>query len=78
MTKEAGQHWADKLLLLPAFLSPEANTRACDEELLLARDLIGYFFKRNVYAPRNVQEPLERISFYDAAAKALRLQKDAA
>lgn len=78
VTKEAGAQWADKLLALPSFLSPETSSRACDEELLIARDLIGYFFKRNVYAPRNLQEPLERLSFYEAAAKALREQKDAA
>ena len=58
VTKEAGAQWADRLLVLPAFLSPEATTHACDVQLLMARDLIGYFFRRHVYAPRNVKEPL--------------------
>lgn len=71
VTQAAGAQWADKLLVLPSFLAPSTTERATQTTLLAARDLISYFLHRNVYAPRGLQEPRERLAFYEAAAKAL-------
>lgn len=71
VTHHAGSPWADRLMALPAFLSPGANTRADAEALLQAFALTGHFLARNVYEARGLHMPPMRDAFIRACAAAL-------
>ena len=66
VTQEAGQPWAAKLLVLPAFLRAGANMRPDAEMLASAFALTGHFFARHVYEPRGLEAPHARESFVRA------------
>lgn len=57
VSKEAGAPYANKLLPLPSFLTAEAEPQN-DEEVRVAFDLTGYFFKRYIF--RDGAEPSYR------------------
>jgi DNA repair protein RecO (recombination protein O) len=69
--RQAGQPWADKLLVLPEFLSPGARLAADRESMEQAFRLTGYFFERHVYEPRGITMPDSRSGFVQAALKSL-------
>ena len=68
VTKDAGEPWADKLLVLPTFLQAGANMRPDTEMLATAFALTGHFLARHVYEPRGLDVPHARESFVRAIA----------
>jgi DNA repair protein RecO (recombination protein O) len=71
VSRDAGEPWADKMLLLPAFLSVEKNHAADFDSLVAAFRLTGFFLHRHVYEPRGLEASAARDGFVQAALKAL-------
>jgi DNA repair protein RecO (recombination protein O) len=71
VSRGAGEPWADKMLLLPAFLSMQENHAADFESLTAAFRLTGFFLHRHVYEPRGLEASAAREGFVQAALKAL-------
>lgn len=69
VTEEAGTPWRDKLLPLPAFLTTRNTAETTREALDDAYRLTGFFFHRNVYEPRGMEEPDARGGFLLALAR---------
>ncbi|MBN7763927.1 DNA repair protein RecO [Nitratireductor aquibiodomus] len=69
VTQEAGTPWRDKLLPLPAFLTTRNTAETTREALDDAYRLTGFFFHRNVYEPRGMEEPDARGGFLLALAR---------
>ncbi|MGI3128438.1 DNA repair protein RecO [Nitratireductor sp. PBL-C9] len=69
VTQEAGTPWRDKLLPLPAFLTTRNMAETTREALDDAYRLTGFFFHRNVYEPRGMEEPDARGGFLLALAR---------
>jgi DNA repair protein RecO (recombination protein O) len=69
--EEAGAPYANKMLALPQFLSPEHKRAADHQALSDAFKLTGYFLHRHVYDPRGISETSARDSFVHAVLKAL-------
>lgn len=70
VTRTAGAPWQDRLLPLPAFLMAGGTQRIAEETALgEAFRLTGFFFNRNVYEPRGLQEPDARGGFIAALAR---------
>ncbi|EKF20385.1 DNA repair protein RecO [Nitratireductor pacificus] len=70
VTLEAGEPWSDRLLPLPAFLQQGgAQAPAEGDALDQAFRLTGFFFHRNVYEPRGLEEPGARAGFIAALAR---------
>lgn len=63
VSRQAGEGWKDKLLVLPHFLAKGSNSRADAVSLRDAYKLTGYFFSRHVYQPRGLKEPDPRNAF---------------
>lgn len=70
VTAEAGRPWADKLLVLPAFLGDTAQICADTASLSEALALTGHFLERHVWGARGLAVPHERANFCAAALKA--------
>ncbi len=68
---EAGLPWADKMLVLPDFLTKGSSLSADQESLAQAFELTGYFLARHVYEPRGLDAPDARTGFVQAALKAM-------
>ncbi|MEN9895197.1 MAG: repair protein RecO [Pseudomonadota bacterium] len=68
---DAGLPWADKMLVLPAFLVANASTAANSDSLKQAFDLTGFFLHRLVFEPRGLAMPDARHGFVQSALKAL-------
>jgi len=71
VSRTAGEPWADKMLLLPPFLSIEGNHAADFDSLSAAFRLTGFFLHRHVYEPRGIEAAAARNGFVQAALKAL-------
>jgi DNA repair protein RecO (recombination protein O) len=71
VSRSAGLPWADKMLLLPSFLSAEENQSADFDSLVAAFRLTGFFLHRHVYEPRGIEAAAARDGFVQAALKAL-------
>ncbi len=71
VSRDAGAPWADKMLLLPPFLSAEMNHAADFDSLVAAFRLTGFFLHRHVYEPRGLEASAARDGFVQAALKAL-------
>jgi len=71
VSRAAGAPYADRLLALPAFLSPQANRSVDPQSLAAAFRLSGFFLNRHVYEPRGITENAARDGFVQAALKAL-------
>ncbi len=72
VSRAAGAPWADKMLLLPPFLSGEENRAADLDSLNAAFRLTAFFLDRHVYEPRGVEAATAREGFVQAALKALK------
>ena len=71
---EAGQPWADKMLMLPSFLLERDLARidsASLEDIQAGFDLTRHFFWRNIHGPRGIDIPPERESLLKAVTKIL-------
>ncbi|MEX4007521.1 DNA repair protein RecO [Neoaquamicrobium sediminum] len=71
VSRTAGAPWADRLLALPAFLRRGSGLRADLAAMEDAFRLTGFFFARNVYEPRGLEEPEARLGFLAALRKQL-------
>lgn len=71
---EAGAPYADRMLVLPAFLCEGTRVAADPEGMAAAFRLTGFFLHRHVYEPRGITENAARDGFVQAALKALTLQ----
>lgn len=71
VSRSAGEPWADKMLLLPPFLSTQENHAADLEGLTTAFRLTGFFLHRHVYEPRGLEASAAREGFVQAALRAL-------
>ncbi|WP_421930096.1 DNA repair protein RecO [Nitratireductor rhodophyticola] len=69
VTEEAGAPWRDRLLPLPRFLTVKARMETPPDALEDAYRLTGFFFHRNVYEPRGMEEPAARGAFLAALAR---------
>ncbi len=69
--REAGAPYADRLLALPGFLTPQTSVAADRDTLAAAFRLSGFFLHRHVYEPRGIQENAARDGFVQAALKAM-------
>ncbi|MFS8044816.1 DNA repair protein RecO [Rhizobium sp. BR 314] len=69
--RAAGMPWADKMLILPPFLTTGAVVAADGDSLSAAFRLTGFFLHRHVYEPRGIQIAAAREGFIQAAMKAL-------
>lgn len=69
--RQAGEPYAERMLVLPAFLGEEAGVAADRESLAAAFRLTGYFLHRHVYEPRGLAENAARDGFVQAALKAM-------
>jgi DNA repair protein RecO (recombination protein O) len=70
VSRAAGEPWRDRMLSLPAFLG--AEWEPCElglEELNQAFALTGFFFERNVLAPRGLAMHDARASFISAVLR---------
>ena len=65
VSRGAGKPWADKMLILPAFLL-RSGLRADRAAIEDAFRLTGFFFARHVYEPRGLGEPEARAGFLGA------------
>ncbi len=77
VSRDAGQQWSDRLLVLPGFLARGANVRADASALDQAFRLTGYFLGRHVYEPRGLKEPDSRGAFLRAVSTAARFEPEA-
>ncbi|MCO6186586.1 DNA repair protein RecO [Rhizobium sp. L1K21] len=75
VSRVAGEPYADKMLKLPAFLSPEHNKAATGETIADAFAMTGYFLERHVYEPRGLKMADARAGLRDAAIKVLMAAK---
>ncbi|WP_295813286.1 DNA repair protein RecO [uncultured Nitratireductor sp.] len=71
VTEDAGTPWRDKLLPLPSFLTGQVRTETSRAALDDAYRLTGFFFHRNVYEPRGMEEPAARGGFLAALARSV-------
>ena len=71
VSRNAGAPWADKMLILPAFLQRGSGLRADLPAMEDAFRLTAFFFMRHVYEPRGVDVPEARAGFLAALRKAL-------
>ncbi|MCR4267934.1 DNA repair protein RecO [Nitratireductor sp. ZSWI3] len=76
VTQAAGAPWRDRLLPLPPFLVGDAGAPADGEAVEQAFRLTGFFFQRNVYEPRGMDEPDARGGFLAALARSARAGAD--
>ena len=71
---EAGQPWADRMLMLPSFLLERDLQRidsASLEDIQAGFELTRHFFWRNIHGPRGIDIPPERESLLRAVTKVL-------
>jgi DNA repair protein RecO (recombination protein O) len=71
VSRSAGAPFADRMLVLPAFLRAEENSAADFDGLSAAFRLTGFFLHRHVYEPRGIEAAAARDGFVQAALKAL-------
>lgn len=68
VSRAAGEPWADKMLVLPAFL--QSRGRADLAAIESAFRLTGFFLARHVYEARGMSEPDARTGFLNALRRA--------
>ena len=69
---EAGQPWADRMLMLPSFLLERELARiesASLEDIEAGFELTKHFFWRNIHGPRGLEIPSERESLLKAVRR---------
>ena len=70
VSRKAGEHWKDKLLALPQFLSrPAEDTVAALDDIAAGFALTGFFLMRHVLEPRGLQFLDARASFMAAISR---------
>ncbi|MCF6321904.1 MAG: DNA repair protein RecO [Rhizobiaceae bacterium] len=69
--EKEGQPWAASLLTLPHFMPgrESSDVLVSTEELISGFTLTGHFLERNVYIPRAIRAPDERVKFIDDLGK---------
>lgn len=69
VSREAGEPWHDRMLVLPPFLLRGARLRADRAAIEQAFALTGFFLHRHVYEARGIAEPEARGGFLTALAR---------
>jgi DNA repair protein RecO (recombination protein O) len=69
VSRRAGEPWKDKLLALPAFLSPSSAGDASFDDIVAGFALTGFFLMRYVLEPRGLKLADARASFIAAIAR---------
>lgn len=72
VSHEAGQQWADRMLMLPSFLLERDLARiesASLEDIEAGFALTKHFFWRNIHGPRGIEIPPERESLLKAVKR---------
>lgn len=69
VSRDAGKPWADKLLVLPAFVSSTHIRASSLDEITAAFRMTGYFLARHVWEPRGSTPPDARAGFIAALAR---------
>ncbi|MGE0501374.1 MAG: DNA repair protein RecO [Rhizobiaceae bacterium] len=69
VSRDAGEPWADRMLVLPAFLAPGSGLRADAVAVETAYRLTGHFLARHVYEARGIAEPEARAGFLAAVLR---------
>ncbi|MEP0943541.1 MAG: DNA repair protein RecO [Rhizobiaceae bacterium] len=75
VSHEAGQPWADRMLMLPSFLLERDLERlesASLEDIEAGFALTKHFFWRNIHGPRGIEIPPERESLLKAVTRLLK------
>ncbi len=63
VSRQAGAPWAERMLVLPAFLRRGSGLRGNAQDLEAAFRLTGFFMHRHVYEPRGIEAPEARSGF---------------
>jgi len=64
VSSTAGAPYRDRMLVLPAFLRPDASdARVTEEDLAAAFRLTEHFMLRDIFAPRNLPPPAARRAY---------------
>jgi DNA repair protein RecO (recombination protein O) len=73
VSREAGEPWRDRLLMLPPFLRGDGEfaDQPSGDDIAAGFALSGYFLDRHVYSPRNEPLPDARLHFITAVTRAL-------
>ena len=75
VSRAGGAEWADRLLALPAFLSPaplaDAGNIPDAGQISQGFDLTGYFLSRHIWEPRGLRPPDERQGFVRSTTRAI-------
>lgn len=73
VSRTAGAPWADRLLVLPPFLSggTETPSASLQSDLAAGFALAGHFLQRDVWEPRRLRPPDARAAFAAAVARSL-------
>lgn len=75
VSEAAAQPYKEKLLLLPAFLTPH-KSGADEREIMTGLEMTGYFLEHWVYAHHSKGVPEARLRFQDRYAKQLQSECD--
>lgn len=63
VSREAGEAYKNRLFTLPHFLINDHHAPVETSDIQAALALTGYFLERNVFEPRGLQLPKERVQF---------------
>ena len=66
VSRQAGEPWKDKLLVLPAFLREESTEDPSPQDIAHGFELTGFFLTRHVFEPRGLSLADARASFIAA------------
>lgn len=69
VSKEAGEPWKDKLLVLPEFLLKKSGRPRSFGDIRNGFTLTGYFLTRNVWNARGLEPPKVRDGFLETLAR---------
>jgi len=75
VSREAGEPWADKMLVLPAFLNEHEDGWGVvphSDQIEQGFVLSSFFLNRHIYAPRGMKHPDERHGFIKSITKLTR------
>ena len=72
VSQSAGEPWADKMLVLPAFLNKHEEGWGIvpqADQISQGFQLSSFFLQRHIYGPRGLKHPDERQGFIKATTK---------
>jgi len=76
VSREPGEKYKDKLLLLPAFIAGKANAPASGADILHGISLTGYFLDKHVFSGDNRAMPPARARFIEMLKGELQITRN--